>query len=68
MTDTSLQDCIIALGGTLYQLDGMPQADIRDLAWQLADLADLVIAVADGRDAAVDRMLRMDAHARTLVS
>jgi hypothetical protein len=31
-------------------------------------LADLVIAVANGLDAAVDRMLRMDAQARTLVS
>jgi hypothetical protein len=62
MTDSpTLQDCITALGGTLYQLDGMPQADICDLAWQLADLADLVAGVADGRGAFVDRILRMDA-------
>jgi hypothetical protein len=62
MTDTpTLQDCITALGSTLYQLDGMSQADVCDIAGQLADLADLVIRVADGRDAAIDRMLRMDA-------
>jgi hypothetical protein len=62
MTDTlTLRDCITALGSTLYQLDDMSQEDICDLAGQLADLSDLVAAVAGGRDVSVDMMLRMDA-------
>jgi hypothetical protein len=55
----TLQDHIAAIGNNLYQLDDMSQADICDLADQLADLLDLVAGVADGRDEAVDAVLRM---------
>ena len=54
----TLHDHIAAIDGALHQLDGMPKADIRDLAERLAVLSDLVAGVANGRDAAIDAMLR----------
>ena len=67
MTDT-LQNHVAAVGDALHQLDGMAGEDICGLAEQLADLADLVTGVADGRDAAIDAMLRRAGRQDRLVA
>jgi hypothetical protein len=60
----TLHDHIDAVGSSLGQLDGMPAAEVRAAADQLAVLSDLLAGVADGRDEAVDMILRIDGWRR----